>query len=210
MHKTYALDVLQNIKHKADTPAQKEALTIAIDTINKSLESNQKSNEAFITLALDTSNTNTGFSVWNKRDFVKSGNLITNPTLELWQKTDEMIYKLNELILKVEPDLIVTEQLHSDNNQKVNAAHSEVLGAVKALALIYKASYYDYAPNEWRKLVNTTKDTLPRKRKELKAWDIRRALDFLAQREKANLKIDDNEADAILIGLAYMLDERWR
>lgn len=164
----------------------------------------------FTTLALDTSNTNTGFSVWQERTFIKSGNILTNPSLELWQKTDEMIYKLNELVSKIKPDLIVTEQLHSNNNQKVNAAHSEVLGAVKALALIYKASYFDYAPNEWRKLVNTNNDTLPQKRKELKPWDIKRALDFLAQEDVAGEEMDDNKADGILIGLAYMLDERWK
>ena len=158
-----------------------------------------------ITLALDTSNTNTGISVWINGKYKELNNLITKGDLELWQKTDEMIIQIGKIFEKYKPDIVVCEQLDCDNNHKVNSAHSEVIGAVKTFSLIYGSTYYDYSPSLWRKFVDDNIEKLPRKRKELKEWDIARAHRYLKSISK-DKDIDDNAADAILIGLAYMND----
>ena len=160
------------------------------------------SKKQIITLALDTSNTNTGYSVWINGEYNCCGNAVTDEDLELWQKTDNMIANICYMF-KIHPDIVVCEQLDCDNNHKVNSAHSEVIGSVKTLSLQNGSTYYDYRPTDWRKLVDDSIEKIPRKRKELKVWDLNRAHRYLQKIDKDE-DIDDNAADAILIGLAYM------
>ena len=160
------------------------------------------SKKQIVTLALDTSNTNTGYSVWINGEYNCCGNAVTDEDLELWQKTDVMIANICYMF-KIHPDIVVCEQLDCDNNHKVNSAHSEVIGSVKTLSLQNGSTYYDYRPTDWRKLVDDGIEKIPRKRKELKIWDLRRAHRYL-QKINKDEDIDDNAADAILIGLAYM------
>lgn len=160
------------------------------------------SKKQIVTLALDTSNTNTGYSIWINGKYNCCGNIVTEEDLELWQKTDSMIVNICYMF-KIHPDIVVCEQLDCDNNHKVNSAHSEVIGAVKTLSLQGNSTYYDYRPTDWRKSVDDGIEKIPRKRKELKVWDLNRAHRYL-QKINKDEDIDDNAADAILIGLAYM------
>ena len=54
--------------------------------------------------------------------------------------------------------------------------------------------YVEYTPSEWRSLVGIT----ARKREDCKAASIKRIKDIY------NIDVDDNEADAINIGEAYI------
>lgn len=47
MHKSYALDILQRLQHKAEKDADKEALAIAINAVKESLENERKRRQLF-------------------------------------------------------------------------------------------------------------------------------------------------------------------
>ena len=56
--------------------------------------------------------------------------------------------------------------------------------------------YVEYIPSQWRALVKDGGESVPRKSKDCKVWDIAKV------KSMGYDPIDDNEADAILIGQA--------
>lgn len=161
-------------------------------------------NKDIILLALDTSITNTGFAIYKNGKYQTSGNikLENEKELQTWQKADLMTHKLIDRCKLYWPNIIVVEQLDVNNNHKVNSLQSELIGTVKTMAFLTKdCLYYDMSPNEWRALVCRKNDKLPKKRDELKKWDVRRAKEMFKNKLG---DIDDNEADAILLAEAYI------
>ena len=74
-----------------------------------------------------------------------------------------------------------------------------ILGAVYGQCLQAGIRYRALRPTQWRAAVKYDGEKLPRKRKELKRWSIHK-VDILF----GIFQVDDNIADAILIGKAYL------
>ena len=74
----------------------------------------------------------------------------------------------------------------------------ELNGIIEGYCLLNDAEYVTYTPSIWRMYVRDKEENLPRTRKELKVWAIKKVYNLFPD---ANLRTDD-EAEAILIGLA--------
>jgi hypothetical protein len=74
-----------------------------------------------------------------------------------------------------------------------------VIGAIYGKCIELGITYTALRPSQWRSKARNKAEKLPRKRDELKAWSIRRVKELFGINN-----IDDNIADAILLGYAYL------
>ena len=107
-----------------------------------------------------------------------------------------MTKELLDSIGQLKPDIIVIEKDVVFGNMKVIDMLMKIIGAVYGFCLFNGITYYEFAPSEWRKYVKL--QAFGRKRDEFKKASIKYIKDNL------NMDVNDDEADAICIGLAYL------
>ena len=78
---------------------------------------------------------------------------------------------------------------------------SMILGAVFCICVYYNFNYCSLRPTQWRKAVRGEEEKIPRKRDELKLWSTNKVFELFGIEN-----IDDNIADAILLGQAFIND----
>ena len=148
-------------------------------------------------ISLDTSSTISGYAYWENGHMVKSGVLDHSKQKDAVTRVENMSIDLISQLKTLNPDIVVVERPPYCNSPDTLIMLSEIVGCVKGWAISNDADYVEYAVSKWRKLVAGPNETIPTKRKEAKPWDIQKVKDIF------NITaIDDNEADAILIGLA--------
>ncbi len=91
----------------------------------------------------------------------------------------------------------MTELTSVSRNEQTQRNLTLLLGAIYGKCIEKDIYYHSFRPSEWRKLIDPGKK--PRKREELKKWGIDKVNTFI--KEKTS---NDNIADAILIGIAYV------
>ena len=147
-------------------------------------------------LSLDTSTTSTGWAIFKDGKYQESGVIddfkkVKNGHERLRLMTKELLDSIGQL----EPDIIVIEKDVVFGNMKVIDMLMKIIGAVYGFCLFNGITYYEFAPSEWRKYVKL--QAFGRKRDEFKKASIKYIKDNL------NMEVNDDEADAICIGLAY-------
>lgn len=147
-------------------------------------------------LSLDTSTTSTGWAIFKDGKYQESGVIddfkkVKNGHERLKLMTKELLDSIGQL----EPDIIVIEKDVVFGNMKVIDMLMKIIGAVYGFCLFNEITYYEFAPSEWRKYVKL--QVFGRKRDEFKKASIKYIKDNL------NMEVNDDEADAICIGLAY-------
>ena len=147
-------------------------------------------------LSLDTSTTSTGWAIFKDGKYQESGVIddfkkMKNGHERLKLMTKELLDSIGQL----EPDIIVIEKDVVFGNMKVIDMLMKIIGAVYGFCLFNGITYYEFAPSEWRKYVKL--QAFGRKRDEFKKASIKYIKDNL------NMEVNDDEADAICIGLAY-------
>lgn len=147
-------------------------------------------------LSLDTSTTSTGWAIFKDGKYQKSGVIddfkkVKNGHERLKLMTKELLDNIGQL----KPDIIVIEKDVVFGNMKVIDMLMKIIGAVYGFCLFNGITYYEFAPSEWRKYVKL--QAFGRKRDEFKKASIKYIKDNL------NMEVNDDEADAICIGLAY-------
>ena len=147
-------------------------------------------------LSLDTSTTSTGWAIFKDGKYQESGVIddfkkMKNGHERLKLMTKELLDSIGQL----EPDIIVIEKDVVFGNMKVIDMLMQIIGAVYGFCLFNGITYYEFAPSEWRKYVKL--QAFGRKRDEFKKASIKYIKDNL------NMEVNDDEADAICIGLAY-------
>ena len=162
-------------------------------------------------LSLDTSSTKTGWAVFKNGIYKESGVLDWSHVKETEDRLQIMYIDIIQHIQKYEPDILVIEKdiVGSGKRQNMSTINTlvKLIGGVWAYCVQLNMDtpmnlptgefvifYKEYTPSEWRKLVGIN----ARKRDDCKAASIKRIKD------KYNLDVDDNEADAINIGEAYI------
>ena len=170
-----------------------------------------KYNKETILLSLDTSSTKTGWAIFGNGIYEESGVLDWSHVKETEDRLLIMYIDIIQLINKYEPDILVIEKdiVGSGKRQNMSTINTlvKLIGGVWAyciqlnmdtpmnlLAGEFNIFYVEYTPSEWRSLVGIT----ARKREDCKAASIKRIKDIY------NIDVDDNEADAINIGEAYI------
>lgn len=147
-------------------------------------------------LSLDTSTTSTGWAIFKDGEYQESGVIddfkkVKNGYERLKLMTKELLDSIGQL----NPDIIVIEKDVVFGNMKVIDMLMKIIGAVYGFCLFNGITYYEFAPSEWRKYVKL--QAFGRKRDEFKKASIKYIKDNL------NMDVNDDEADAICIGLAY-------
>lgn len=147
-------------------------------------------------LSLDTSTTSTGWAIFKDGEYQESGVIddfkkVKNGYERLKLMTKELLDSIGQL----KPDIIVIEKDVVFGNMKVIDMLMKIIGAVYGFCLFNGITYYEFAPSEWRKYVKL--QVFGKKRDEFKKASIKYIKDNL------NMDVNDDEADAICIGLAY-------
>ena len=162
-------------------------------------------------LSLDTSSTKTGWAIFKNGIYQESGVLDWNHIKDTEERLTIMYIDIIQHINKYEPDILVIEKdiVGSGKRQNMSTINTlvKLIGGVWAYCVQlnmdtpmnfqtgeFNVHYVEYTPSEWRKLVGIT----ARKRDDCKAASIKRIKDVYS------LNVDDNEADAINIGEAYI------
>ena len=147
-------------------------------------------------LSLDTSTTSTGWAIFKDGEYQESGVIddfkkVKNGYERLKLMTKELLDSIGQL----KPDIIVIEKDVVFGNMKVIDMLMKIIGAVYGFCLFNGITYYEFAPSEWRKYVKL--QAFGRKRDEFKKASIKYIKDNL------NMDVNDDEADAICVGIAY-------
>lgn len=149
-------------------------------------------------ISLDTSTTDTGYCIFLNGHIEKSGHI----TSEGEDRLDDMIMKIYALLSDTKYlGTIVIEKMSFVRNGNTDRTLAELIGAVRGYALMKKKEYIEYNVNRWRSLIaKNIGEPSPKKREEAKAWSKEKAADL-------NIYTDnDNESDAILIGIARFIE----
>ena len=170
-----------------------------------------KYNKETILLSLDTSSAKTGWAIFENGIYEESGVLDWSHVKETEDRLLIMYIDIIQLINKYEPNILVIEKdiVGSGKRQNMSTINTlvKLIGGIWAYCVQlnmdtpmnfqtgeFNVYYVEYTPSEWRKLVGIT----ARKRDDCKTASIKRIKDIY------NLDVDDNEADAINIGEAYI------
>ena len=148
------------------------------------------------TLAFDTSTTQTGWAYYEKDKYIDSGYINFKGIKDVNERMAAMVQKIRELIKNKRPDYIVAEKTSVARNQHTQRVLTMILGALFGFSVENGISFHMYSPGEWRKVIDG--GSKPRKREELKKWDIEKAHEILRLNN-----LNDDEADAVLIGYAF-------
>lgn len=147
-------------------------------------------------LSLDTSTTSTGWAVFQDGVYQDSGVIDKFKKEKNGYKRLELMTK--ELLMSIEqlnPDIIVIEKDVVFGNMKVIDLLMKIIGAVYGYCLFNGITYYEFAPSEWRKYVKL--QAFGRKRNEFKQASIKYVKDNFDK------EVNDDESDAICVGIAY-------
>ena len=150
-------------------------------------------------LSFDTSTNSTGYSLYISGKLKKYELLDFKHIKNTDERIKEMILKIYEIIEYEKPQIVVTEMTVVTRNAQAQRNLTMILGAIYGHCLRNDIFYWSFRPTEWRKLVHTTNEKLPRKREELKQWSINKVNELFDIPS-----ITDDVSDAILIGQAYM------
>lgn len=162
-------------------------------------------------LSLDTSSTKTGWAIFKNGIYQESGVLDWSHIKDTEERLTIMYIDIIQYIQKYEPDILVIEKdvVGSGKRQNMSTINTliKLIGGIWAYCIQlnmdttmnildedFKIFYVEYTPSEWRHLVGIKEC----KRDDCKLASIKRIKDVY------NLNVDDNEADAINIGEAYI------
>ena len=156
-------------------------------------------------VSLDTSTSCTGYGVYENGVLVSHGTI----TLSSGEKKSElpnhilMYEKIESFLKEKKPHIVAVELTCKPNNASTQRKLDRILGDIELYCIRKKIFYYEMNPVSWRKAIRD--NVLPLKlekgkpnRPQWKKWSMKAV-------EKFGIKATDDETDAILIGLAYIL-----
>lgn len=146
-------------------------------------------------VSFDTSTSDSGYAVYENGILKKHGSIAFPPSQNRRQK---MTMALKKILEKENPSIVAIELTCVPRNTGTQRKLDRLLGAVECWAWEHDTFFCEYPPAHWRSLVRGA-DKVPSGRTNKKAWALQRVKDIFG----IDLK-NDNIADAILIGLAYI------
>lgn len=147
-------------------------------------------------LALDTSSTQTGWAYYEDGQYIKSGVINLKKIKDVDLRVKSMINEINILLKKIVPNHVIIEDVVVERNWHTFKILTIIVGSLYGLCINNDYKYSCYSPAQWRNIIDPGKK--PKKGEELKNWDIEKAKMITKK------KINDDEADAILLGAAYL------
>lgn len=151
-------------------------------------------------IALDTSTTKSGYAYFVNGRLEDKGVVDCSKEKNTDIRIEDMCIGLVNLLKKYKPDIVVIEKPPFINSPQTLIQLSEIVGCCRGWAITQGyCEFVEFMPNQWRSLIKNENDKIPRKREECKQWDIDMVHHYFPD---IACVTDDNEADAILIGLA--------
>ena len=152
-------------------------------------------------LSLDTSSKISGYAVFYDGKLIRYSSIDMSHIKNSDERMQSMVSKLTTLIEREAPDNVVIEETAVSRNPQTQRMLSMILGAVFCMCVYYNFHYCSLRPTQWRKAVRGEEEKIPRKREELKLWSTNKVFELFGVEN-----IDDNIADAILLGQAFIND----
>jgi crossover junction endodeoxyribonuclease RuvC len=156
-------------------------------------------------MAIDSGFNKTGYCLFEQNDkiqegfqYLSSGMVITPKVYQIEDRLNMIYQKLQKLIVKNKPDIIVLEQLFFFKNQKTAIRVSQAQGVILLLASQHKIPIDFLTPLQIKQII--TGYGLSDKKNVQK-------MIFLTLKIKKEIKEDD-EVDAIACALAYCYQHR--
>jgi Holliday junction resolvasome RuvABC endonuclease subunit len=152
-------------------------------------------------LSLDASTKSSGYAIFNEQKLESYG-CITASSTDLIKRINKMITELEQILIKEKVDKIILEEVRPEQGLQNIKTHKALMYLQAAIAFLIHERFntieveYTY-PNEWRAAcgIHTGRGV---KRETLKSADIK----FV--KENFGITVNDDEADAIGIGYAYV------
>ncbi len=148
-------------------------------------------------ISFDTSSTITGWAFYENGILKEHGIIDKSKEKDTDIRIEDMCIAIVEILNKYKPIIVATEEQAFARSVSVAVMNAKILGVIHGWCLT--TGYCEFValrPSHWRKLV-ADNEQVPTNRKEAKPWDIKRVEEIYGYTPK-----DDNEADAILVGLA--------
>ncbi len=152
-------------------------------------------------ISLDTSSKLSGWAYWEDAVLIDHGVIDMSGVKDPEDRLNRMCCSLTSLLADHTPDIVVIEMTVVTTNAKTQRILSEIVGAVRGwcVSRAGNCAFYCIRPTEWRTKVCNKAEKTPRSKKDgLKEWDISKAREYFGFDP-----VTDDEADAVLIGLAY-------
>lgn len=148
-------------------------------------------------VALDTSSTESGYAYFEAGDLKDSGIINHEKEKDPEIRVEDMVMSLYNILNTYIPDIVVIENNVVGRNAKTERMLGHIVGCINGWALSNFKEFVKIRPSEWRKAVKGD-IVCPRKRDEAKKWSINRTAELY------HIWVNDNEADAILLGTGYV------
>lgn len=149
-------------------------------------------------LSMDTSTTSTGCAIYD--DGVLTSSFLIEADGKSENRIQKMICNIYEKIKTLSPDIIAIETPSIARNQQTQRLLCYLVGAILGCCVENDVFFHQYRPSEWRNRIKKENEKLPRKRAELKEWAVNTV------NERYGIDVQDDVAEAILIGEAYIKD----
>lgn len=154
-----------------------------------------------IYLALDQSLNLTGWAIFNDDELNNYGVFKTKPSDPIDRRLGSIWDKLNDLLSEYEFNYLFLEDIQKQSNAETYKKLAYVQAAIYLWCYWNNIEYNILSPSHWRKILSDRyKHKYGTKREEQK----KAAQQFVEQ--QYNLKVNSDEADAINIGVAGIIE----
>lgn len=147
-------------------------------------------------VSIDSSSSISGYAYFENGILKNSGRIDLHKEKDSEIRIENMCLNLIDILNQYKPDIVVVEMTVVTRGAATQRMLSEIVGVIRGWALCNYAEFVRLRPSEWRKLVKNDDEFVPKKREELKIWSANKV------NEIYNKEVEDDESDAILLGLA--------
>lgn len=147
-------------------------------------------------LAIDSSTTKTGIAIFNNGAYQESLLLDCSNFKNIEDRFKEMSLKLIHILDTYKPYIIYIEETVVNRNVAVQRFLTRLQGVIYGYCVLNDCEFNAIRPTSWRKLAGINQKG--KKRDDLKKF----AIDAVYQR--LGINVGDDEAEAVLIGIAAL------
>lgn len=145
-------------------------------------------------LAIDSSTKKTAYAVFDNGEYKESKLIDLEKDKNMDSRFETMSLSLINALKEYKPDIVYIEEAVVVRNAQTQRFLTRLQGVIYGYCILNQCEFNAIRPTEWRKLVSI--DQGKKKREELKQESIKKV------EEEFGLTVNDDEAEAILIGIA--------
>lgn len=160
-------------------------------------------------ISIDQATKKCGYAIFENDIPIKYG-ILESTDKDIIKRIEEIYVQLYKIIKEYDIGYFIFEDTFSSLNIKVSKTLCWLQGAIMQLAFVEDCGFLIYAPTSWRKLLgfkNINKKNPQPQFKNNREYKKHQAIEYVNNKFNLNLqKEDDDIAEAICIGLAYLAE----